>query len=313
MRILVTGGAGYVGSVMTGMLLGAGHEVRVLDSLRKGGTGILPLFANPRLEFVRGDVRDEGTVKDALDGVEAIIHLAAIVGFPACQRDPWAARQINVDATVLLDQLRRRDQLILFGSTLSNYGAMPGVICTEETEPAPLTLYGITKVEAERLLLKAGNVIVFRPATAFGLSPLMRLDLLANDFVFRALNEGRLVVYQPEFMRVFLHVRDFSRAFLFALEHRQAMRDRVFNLGDESLNLTKGDLALKVQKVVPSCRVEFAEVGEDPDRRNYAVDFSRLRALGFRFQVSVEDGIEELARGLRVLDLPNPWSNAAGQ
>jgi nucleoside-diphosphate-sugar epimerase len=295
---------------MVPTLLEAGHRVRVLDSLRKGGAGLLPLFVNPRLEFIRGDVRDEGTVKSALEAADAIIHLAAIVGFPACQRDPWAARQINVDATILLDRLRSRDQLVVFPSSVSNYGHVPDGVCTEETQPVPLTLYATTKLEGEKAFLKSGNAIIFRPATAFGLSPQMRLDLLFNEFVFRALSEGRLVVYQPHFMRTFVHVRDFARAFLFALEHREAMRDRIFNLGDESLNLTKGDLALRIQKSVP-CQVEFAEVGEDPDRRNYFVEFSRLKVAGFKAQVSVEQGIEELARGLPVLDLPNPWSNAA--
>lgn len=314
-NILVTGGAGYVGSVMTRMLLEMGYHVRVLDSLRKGGAGLFAIHASggpvrSNLEFIRGDIRDEKVVAQALDSMEAIIHLAAIVGFPACRQDPWAARQINVDATLLLDKLRHRDQPILFGSSLSNYGTTVGQVCTEDMTPQPITLYGETKLEAEQNLLKSGNVVLFRPATAFGLSPQMRLDLLFNDFVFRAVKERYLVVYEPEFVRAFIHVQDFSRAFIFALQNLERMRDQIYNLGAESLNLSKGDLARRIRAKVDFV-LEFNEVGKDPDKRNYTVDFSRLRETGFRCQVSIEDGIDELVRGFQVLDVVSPYTNTA--
>lgn len=308
MNILVTGGAGYVGSVLVQMLLQAGHKVRVLDSLRKGGLCLLALFADRNLEFVRGDIRDEETVKKALQDMDVIIHLAAIVGFPACQKDPWLARQINVDGTLNIDRLRHKDQTILFPSSLSNYGTVVGEVCTEEMTPKPITLYGETKIQAEQHLLASGNVIIFRPATAFGLSSQMRLDLLLNYFVFTALKERFLVVYEPHFNRAFIHVRDFARAFLFALENGSKMKDQIYNLGDESLNLTKGELAERIRKKIDFV-LEFSDKGEDPDKRNYIVDFSKLHKAGFKAKISIDEGIEELARGLQVIDIKNPFSN----
>jgi nucleoside-diphosphate-sugar epimerase len=310
MNILVTGGAGYVGSVLTGMLLEAGHHVRVLDSLKKGGLGLLPHFANPRLEFIRGDVRDPRTVREAVRGAEAIIHLAAIVGYPACEKDSWQARGVNVDGTLNVDMARGRSQLVLFPSSLSNYGSVPSGLCTEETRPTPITLYGATKLEAEDRLLQSGSAVVFRPATAFGLSPQMRLDLLFNELVFRALKDRRLVVYQPHFMRAFIHVRDFAQAFLFAIDNAHRMTDQVYNLGHESLNLTKGDLAQRICAKI-ECRLEISEDGEDPDKRDYTVDFSKLRSLGFEIEMSIDDGIEELSRGLQVIEVANPFANVS--
>ncbi|MFQ5879137.1 MAG: NAD-dependent epimerase/dehydratase family protein [Dehalococcoidia bacterium] len=311
MRILVTGGAGYIGSVLVPMLLDAGHHVRVLDILRKGGQGLFPLFANPRLEFVHGDVRDEDKLREALRGSDAIIHLAAIVGYPACRRDPWLAMEVNYGGTAALNRQRHRGQLLLFASSLSNYGHAADGLCTEESEPTPITIYGQSKIRAEQEVLSSDdNVIVFRPATAFGLSPQMRLDLLFNEFVYRAVKERFLAVYQPYFMRAFVHVRDFAGAFLFALEHADRMRSQVFNLGDESLNVTKGDLAERVRRRL-DFELHFSEAGEDPDKRNYAVSFAKLKSVGFSTQVTIEEGIDELARGYQVLDIPNPYANAS--
>lgn len=310
MKVLVTGGAGYVGCVLVQELLAAGHAVRVFDNLRKGGDGLLPLLANPRLELARGDVRDAAALRAAMADAEAVIHLAAVVGYPACHRDPWQAREVNVDGTLNVIAARSDSQLIIYPSSLSNYGSVPGGICTEEMEPQPITLYGITKLEAERQVLAAGNAVVLRPATAFGLSPRMRLDLLFNDFVYRALKERQLTVYQPQFMRAFIHVRDFARALLFALENAGRMLNQVYNLGDESLNLTKGELARRVAERT-GCHLQFSETGEDPDKRDYRVDFSKLRAAGFRCQYGIDDGIEELVRGLQAIDIRSPYSNTS--
>ena len=310
MRVLVTGGAGYVGCVLVEELLAAGYEVRVLDSLRKAGTPLLPLLASPKLQFQRGDVRDGRALQEALRGAEVAVHLAAVVGYPACERDPWLAREVNVGGTRNLTAARSPGQLIVFPSSLSNYGAVPDGVCSEEMEPRPLTLYGTTKLEAERLVLEAGNAVVFRPATAFGLSPQLRLDLLFNDFVYRALSEGRIVVYQPRFMRAFIHVRDFARAILFAIDNAGRMSDGVYNLGAASLNLTKGELAARIAERL-SCGIETSENGEDPDRRDYRVDFRKLEGRGFKTELTIEDGIEEMARGLQVVSVPNPYSNTS--
>ena len=310
MRVLVTGGAGYIGCPTVERLLADGHEVRVFDSLRKGALGLLPLFASAHLEIVQGDVRDQRALREALRGMDAIIHLAAIVGYPACSKDPWLARETNVDGTLNLLAAREPEQLVVFPSSLSNYGTVVGQLCTEEMEPQPITIYGTTKLEAERAVLAAGNCVVYRPATAFGVSGQMRLDLLFNDFVYRATWDKSLVVYQPEFMRAFIHVRDFARACSYALDHAEEMNGQLYNLGDESLNLTKGDLAERIRE-----RMEFdlrvVTEGEDPDQRNYTVDFSKLHRAGFATEVSIDEGIDELRRAMPVLRVPNPFANAS--
>lgn len=310
MRVLVTGGAGYVGSVLVPMLLGAGHEVRVFDSLRKGGMGLLPSLPDHRLELIKGDVRDSDPVKDAVRDVDAVIHLAAIVGYPACAKDPWLARTTNVDGTLNLLRHCSPSQLIIYPSSLSNYGTVRDAVCTEDMKPAPITLYGITKLEGERVLLEHENVIIFRPATAFGLSPQMRLDLLFNEFVFRALKERYLVVYEPHHMRAFIHVRDLAAALLFGLEHADRMKHQIYNLGDEALNLRKGDLARRIRQRIDFV-LQLSDVGADPDQRNYTVDFSKIRAVGYETGVSVDGGIDELVRGLQVIEIMNPFSNVS--
>ena len=310
MKILVTGGAGYVGCVLVSMLLEAGHQVLVLDSLRKGGLGLMPWAANPRLEVMVGDIRDVRVVQEAVKSADVIAHLAAIVGYPACQKDPWLARTTNVDGAMNLICQRHRQQPIIYPSSLSNYGTVVDQVCTEEMDPKPITLYGITKQETEKRFLDAGNVVIFRPATVFGLSPQMRLDLLFNEFVYKVLKEKYLVVYQPHFVRAFIHVRDFAGAFLFALEHLDEMRDHIYNLGAESLNLTKGELAHRIRRKIDFI-LRISEDHEDPDKRNYRVDFSKLGRLGFSVEMDVDGGIDELMRGLQLIDTDSPFSNIA--
>lgn len=308
MKVLVTGGAGYIGCVLVPMLLEAGHEVRVLDSLRKGGVGLLPYLSIPRLELVRGDIRDPEVVKNVLRDADVVMHLAAIVGYPACAKDPWLARTTNVDGTLNIARLASPHQVIVYPSSLSNYGSVPDSICTEEMVPAPITLYGITKMEGEKALLNRGNAIVFRPATAFGLSPQMRLDLLFNEFVYRALKEKYLVVYEPNHMRAFVHVRDLGRAFLFALDNGERMLNQVYNLGSESLNLRKRELAERIRRKVDFV-LNISDTGEDPDKRNYTVSFSKLRRAGYETAISIDEGIDELLRGLPAVDVMSPFSN----
>ena len=309
-KVLVTGGAGYIGCVLVPMLLEAGHEVRVLDSLRKGGLGLLPYLPNPRLELVRGDVRASDVVKNALRDVDLVMHLAAIVGYPACAKDPSLARTTNVDGTVNLIRHSSPHQVIVYPSSLSNYGTVPDGVCTEEMEPTPITLYGITKMEGEKALLDRGNVIIFRPATAFGLSPRMRLDLLFNEFVYRALKERYLVVYEPNHMRAFIHVRDLARAFLFALDNSERMLNQIYNLGSETLNVRKGDLAQRIRRKIDFV-LNISETGEDPDKRNYTVSFAKLRRAGYETTASIDEGIDELLRGLPAIDVMDPYTNIA--
>jgi len=308
MRILVTGGAGYVGSVLVPMLLHAGHHVRVVDSLLYGGEGLLPNFGHKHFEFAKGDIRDEGTVAMAYQDADAIIHLAAIVGYPACKKDPALAHQTNVLGTQLLEISRRREQPIVFASTGSNYGAVDGQVCTEETPLNPLTVYGQTKTEAEETLRKAGNAVCLRFATAFGVSPRMRFDLLINDFVYRAARERNLVVYERGHRRSFIHVRDMARAFLFALENLPRMVDEVFNVGSEEMNLSKEEIAFLVREHI-DYYLHFADFGRDEDQRNYEVSYAKLRSLGYQTTVSLEEGITGLLGVCAVLERRTPYSN----
>lgn len=308
MKILVTGGAGYIGCVLIPLLLEDGYAVRALDSLMYGGAGLLPHFRNPRFEFVQGDIRDPRTVADALRGCDVVVHLAAIVGFPACRKYPDLAEAVNVDGTKVVADGAGRERLLLFGSTGSNYGALVDEVCTEEAPLNPLSLYGKTKTAAERYLLARGNTIAFRFATAFGVSPRMRLDLLVNEFVHTALKLRYLVVYEAHFMRSFIHVHDIARSFLFALQKVDRMRGQVYNVGSESMNYSKAQVCEMIRRRV-EYYLHYAEVGQDADKRNYVVSYEKIAALGYRTTITLEDGIDELVRTLPVLDVKNPYSN----
>jgi len=308
MRILVTGGSGYVGSVLVPHLLSQGHKVRVFDSLMYGGRGLLPCFAYSGFDFVKGSVLDEPKLKGALKDTDAVIHLAAIVGDPACKRDPRLAQETNLEGTRLLERLRSKDQPILFASTGSNYGAVVGSICTEETPLNPLSEYGVTKTAAERLLLDAGNVVCYRFATAFGVSSRMRFDLLVNDFVYQAKINKDLIIYERSFKRTFIHVRDMARAFAFALDNCAAMRDDVYNVGSEEMNYNKEDVALLIKKKV-DYYLHFAEIGKDEDQRNYEVSYAKIRGKGFKTEIDMETGVDELIQAADMLVLRNEFSN----
>jgi nucleoside-diphosphate-sugar epimerase len=308
MRLLVTGGAGYVGSVLVPHLLGIGHQVRVLDNLMYGGRSLLPCFAERGFAFLKGSILDEGRLKQALDGVDAIIHLAGIVGYPACKRDPRLAHEVNLDGTRLIDHLRRRDQPILFASTGSNYGAVVGTVCTEDTPLNPLSEYGVTKTAAERHLLAAGNMVCYRFATAFGASPRMRFDLLINDFVYQAKVNKDLIIYERAFKRTFIHVRDMARAFAFALEHYPAMRDDVYNVGSEEMNYNKEEVALLIRQKI-DYYLHFAEIGKDEDQRNYEVSYAKIRGKGFKTEIDMQIGIDELIRAVDLIGVKNEYGN----
>lgn len=300
MRILVTGGAGYVGSALVPALLEAGHSVRVLDKLRFGGQGLLPFVGTPAFEFMDGDVREEPDVVSALAGMDAIIHLAAIVGYPACDGDPDNAWTTNVHGTEALLKLRDPDQRLVFASTGSVYGAVPGLECTEQTPADPLTLYGRAKLAAEQSVLEAGNSVSYRFATAFGVSALMRLDLLPNSFVKHAIHQGRLVVYQGDFRRTFIHVRDMALSMMLALDRWSDFVDGVYNVGQEDMNISKADLARYVQKYVPY-DLQFAEYAADPDQRDYEVSYAEARKRGFSLTVDLDTGIQELVQAVRMM------------
>jgi nucleoside-diphosphate-sugar epimerase len=302
-RVLVTGGLGYLGSIVCEHLLQAGFEVTALDNLMygTGQQGLFHLCACPGFDFIKGDVRDETVVRSALRGADVIIHLAAIVGASACDRDPLLATSVNLDSVRLLDRLRSARQLVVYPNTNSGYGATSGEdYCTEASPLEPISLYGRTKVEAEGVLLNRGNAVALRLATVFGMSPRMRLDLLVNHFVYAAVKEGYLVIFEKDFKRNFVHIRDVADCILHAIDHADEMAGKAFNLGLDSANLSKEELALKVKQYVPNFYVHFAPIGQDPDKRNYIVSSKRLREAGFSAKRTLDEGIQELLKGYRM-------------
>jgi len=299
-RVLVTGGLGYLGSILCEHLLAAGHEVLALDNLMygQGQQGLFHLCANPRFDFIKGDVRDEAVLGRALRGADVVVHLAAIVGASACDRDPLLAKSVNLDAVKLLMKLRSPRQLLLYPNTNSGYGITSGAdYCTEDSPLQPISLYGRTKVDAERVVLDGLNTIALRLATVFGMSPRMRLDLLVNHFVYAAAKEGYLVIFEKDFKRNFVHVRDVADCMLYGIANREKLAGRPFNLGLDAANLSKAELASKVKEYVPGFYIHFAPIGQDPDKRNYIVSNQRLREAGFTARRSLDDGIRELLKG----------------
>jgi nucleoside-diphosphate-sugar epimerase len=302
-RILVTGGLGYIGSILCEHLLDAGYAVTALDNLLygTGQQGLYHLCANPAFDFIKGDVRDRAVMQGALKNASAIIHLAGIVGAAACDRDPLLATSVNFEAVKLLDELRSPNQLVIYPNTNSGYGATSGTsYCTEETPLEPISLYGRTKVDAERSLLASPNTVALRLATVFGVSPRMRLDLLVNHFVYSAVREGYLVMFEKDFKRNYVHVRDVADCMLFVLANSTRLVGQAFNLGLDSANLSKEELALKVKEYVPNFYIHSAPIGQDPDKRNYIVSSARLRAAGFEATRSLDAGIRELIKAYRM-------------
>lgn len=302
MRILVTGGAGYIGSVLVPFLLAEGHEVTVIDNFLYGQSSLLDCCHHPRLTIIRGDARERSVLATAVKQADAIIPLACLTGAPACERNPVEARSVNLDAIRFVVELRSRSQPLIFPTTNSGYGiGQEGIECTEETPLCPISLYARLKVEAEQAVLEAGNSVTLRLATAFGVSPRMRLDLLVNDFVYRAVTDRFLVVFQGHFKRNYIHVRDIARAFLHALTHVDTMKDQPYNVGLSDANLSKLELCAEIKKQLPPFYYVEAAIGEDPDKRNYIVSNDKIERAGFRPQVSLQQGIAELIKGYQVI------------
>ena len=301
-HVLVTGGAGYLGSVLCEHLLDAGYKVTALDSLLFGQNSLFHLCGNKNFEFIFGDCRDEQVIKKALKGVDVIIPLAAVVGAPACDRDPWLTKELNYESIKMLNRLRSKDQKIVYPTTNSGYGTKSGsMFCTEETPLEPISLYGQTKCDAEKELLDSQNAVTLRLATVFGLSPRMRLDLLVNHFTYMAVTEGYLVIFEKDFKRNVVHIRDVADCFIHCIQNFEQMKGQPYNVGLDAANISKEELALAIKEHVPNFFIHFSEVGQDPDKRNYVVSNQRLREAGFEAKRSLSDGIQELIKGYRML------------
>jgi nucleoside-diphosphate-sugar epimerase len=302
LRVLVTGGAGYLGSILVGRLLSEGHHVTVLDNLLYNQYSLFHFSADRGFDFVFGDVRDETVMRELVGRHDAIVHLAAIVGAKTCDRDPILTRTVNYESVLLLNRLRSRNQMVVFPCTNSGYGTRTGELhCTEETPLEPISLYGKTKVEAEKALLDHGSAVCLRLATVFGMSPRMRLDLLVNDFTYKAVTQRYLVLYEKHFKRNYIGIEDVARCFCFALENFGRMEGKPYNVGLNDANLSKEELALKIKEYVPELYIHDAEVGSDPDRRNYIVSNDRILATGFRTTQSLDEGIRQLLKGYRMI------------
>jgi nucleoside-diphosphate-sugar epimerase len=301
-RVLVTGAAGYIGAILCERLLDEGCQVHAFDNLMYGQRSLFHLCTDRRFEFTRGDVRDESAVAAAVRRADVIIPLAAVVGAGACDRDPWLAQQLNLDSVRLVNRLRSPQQLLILPNTNSGYGTKSGESrCTEDSPLEPISLYGRTKVEAELEVLESPRSITLRLATVFGMSPRMRLDLLVNHFVYAALTDGYLCIFEKDFKRNYVHVRDVADCFVHCLTNADRMIGRAFNVGLDDANLSKEELALLVKEYVPGFYIHFAAIGSDPDKRNYIVSNQRLREAGFQAQRTLDEGIRELIKGFAML------------
>ena len=302
MKILITGGAGYIGSVLTPSLLALGHEVTVLDNFMFRQTSLADCCQYGSFQVVRGDCRDENLMKKLVAGADVIIPLAALVGAPLCDRDPIAARTTNFEAVDMLCRLASTAQRILMPVTNSGYGiGEKGIHCTEDTPLRPISLYGVTKVKAEEAILQRENSISFRLATVFGVSPRMRIDLLVNDFVYRAFNDRAVVIFEGHFKRNYIHVRDVVRVFVHGLNNFDKMKGRPYNVGLDDANLSKLELCAVIKKHLPKFVFLEAPIGEDPDKRDYIVSNARIAGTGFKPEWNLDRGIQELIKGYTIM------------
>jgi len=303
MKILVTGGAGYKGVVLTAALLARGHQVTILDNFMYGCESVLHLVGNPAFSVIREDIRNlKGKcIKD----FDAVFHLAGISGYPACEANPHSAKLINVDASRHLRDLLSPDQRLIYASTTSFYGKS-GARCDEETPVEPVSLYGITKYQGEQELLQRESTISLRFATVFGVSPRMRVDLLVNDFTSKAVHERCIVLFESKTKRTFIHIQDAIAAYVFTLEHFDTMKHGIFNVGSEKLNFTKMEIANAVKEET-GCNIIDSEM-KDFDTRNFVIAFDKFQKLGFDVRYSLQDGIQEMAKLYRFYRPYTPYA-----
>lgn len=302
MKVLVTGGAGYIGSILVPALLENGFEVTVVDNFMYGQTSLLDCCYHKNLRIINGDVRNKDLISDVIRNMDFIIPLACLVGAPICAKMPIEAKTINYDAVKLILEIREKGQKIIFPTTNSGYGiGQEGIHCTEQTPLQPVSLYGCLKVEIEQELLKSEDTLTLRLATVFGISPRMRLDLLVNDFVYRAVNDRWIVLFESHFKRNFIHVRDIARVFMHCIKNFDKMKGETYNVGLSDANISKIELCAEIKKQLPYFEITESDYGKDPDKRNYIVSNEKIEATGFKPAFSLSDGITELIKGFEII------------
>lgn len=303
-KILITGGAGYIGSTLIPLLLNQGYEVTVYDNISYNAQVLIPHFGNKNFYFTRGDILDKEKLKEAVKDKDIVIHLAALVGFPLCDRKPDLAKRVNVGGTKNLIDVLSKNQLLFYSSTGSNYGNVSSEIdiVTENTPLNPTSLYGKTKTEAENLCMARENSISYRFATVFGPSPRLRLDLLVNDLTYLASTQGYIVVYQPEFIRSFIHAQDMVKSFLLGIQEHQKMIGNSYNIGSDNMSYSKRQVCEIISEKT-KCLVYYENFDYDRDHRDYEVSYEKIKKLGFNTTKTVEDGVEELVRVYKLLNL----------
>ena len=301
-KIFVTGGAGYLGSLLVPELLKLGHKVTVLDNFMFGQSSLLECCVYENFDVIRGDARDEEMLSPLLKEADCIIPLAALVGAPLCSRDKAGTVTTNRDAVASIVKLASKEQRIIIPATNSGYGiGQKDIYCTEDTPLNPISLYGKTKMEAEKLVLDRGTSISLRLATVFGMSPRMRVDLLVNGFTYRALKDRLVVVFEGHFKRNYIHVRDVARAFIHSIDNFDTMKNEAYNVGLSDANLSKLELCAKIKEQVRDFVYLEAPIGEDPDERNYMVSNEKIERTGFKPLYTLQKGISELIKGYRII------------
>ena len=300
MKILITGGAGYLGSVITKNMLDLGHEVTVVDNLTFKQTSPLQFTYNPKYNFIYGDVRNEGLLEKLVKSHDVIIPLAAIVGFPACKADPKLSWDVNYEQVKNIVPHLSQNQLILYPNTNSGYGIGENQTeCTEESPLNPISVYGESKCAAEKLL--STSAVCFRLATVFGTSPRMRTDLLVNEFVYKAMTDKYIVVFEKHFKRNFIHIQDVANVFTYAIENYETMKNNVYNVGLSDANLNKEELLTKIKQYIPDFAISYSDYYEDPDKRDYIVSNKKIESIGWLPKYTLDDGIVELMKTYQVL------------
>lgn len=302
MRVLVTGAAGYIGSILIPEMLKRGWQVDALDTYVRGDTVLAQVCADANFNPVRGDCRDASIMKPLIAKADVIIPLAALVGAPLCAREPLNATTINLDAVKMIASRASANQILVYPTTNSGYGiGLANQFCTEETPLNPISLYGATKCDAEKAVLDSGKGVTFRLATVMGMAPRMRIDLLVNDFTYRAVHDRAVLIFEGHFKRNYIHIRDVAKGFLHGIDNFQRMRGEPYNMGLSEANLSKLELCARIKAQLPYFVFIEAPIGEDPDKRDYIVSNAKLEAAGWMPDFSLDTSIAELIRGYRMV------------